>query len=189
MRMSEVALESGTRARTRRAILDAAVAVLGRNTGASMAEIASAAGVGRTTVHRYFPERSDLIAAIGADTLEKVNAAAARARLAEGPALTAMDRLAQELFELGDIFMLAFTEPQLLSAPEWEQESAQDREFYRLVERGQAEGAIDQRLTPAWVQQVLWALLFAAWEHVKEGTPRHEALSLCLLTLRKAVAT
>ncbi|MDQ3577436.1 MAG: TetR/AcrR family transcriptional regulator, partial [Actinomycetota bacterium] len=45
----------GARARTRRAILDAAISVLSRNPAASLAEVAEAAQVGRTTVHRYFP--------------------------------------------------------------------------------------------------------------------------------------
>ncbi|MFC9998651.1 TetR/AcrR family transcriptional regulator [Nocardia sp. NPDC127526] len=186
--MSETMAESGTRARTRRAILDAAVAVLSRKPGASMAAIASRAGVGRTTMHRYFPERSDLIAALGADAIEKVNAAVARARLHDGPVLDALDRLCQEYFEFGDLFMLSYAEPQLLSGPEWEQHTPEEREFLDLIERGRAEGVIDARLGPAWVQQVLWALLFAAWEHIKEGTARHEALSLCLLTFRKAIS-
>ncbi|WP_159149695.1 TetR family transcriptional regulator, partial [Dietzia lutea] len=49
--------ETGARARTRSAILDAAVEVLAEDRQASMADIATAAQVGRTTVHRYFPER------------------------------------------------------------------------------------------------------------------------------------
>ncbi|WP_067539352.1 TetR/AcrR family transcriptional regulator [Nocardia crassostreae] len=186
--MSETIAESGTRARTRRAILDAAVTVLTREPGASMATIAGQAGVGRTTMHRYFPERSDLIAALSADTMEKVNAAHARARLQDGPILDALDRLCQEYFELGDIFMLSYTEPQLLSGPEWKQPSPQDREFLDLIDRGRTEGVIDSRLDPAWVQQVLWSMLFSGWEHIKEGAARHDALSLCLLTFRKAIS-
>jgi AcrR family transcriptional regulator len=71
-----VAAESGTRARTRRAILDAAVVLLAGDPTASLGDVAAAAGVGRTTVHRYFPERSDLLAAISTDVLDKVEAAA-----------------------------------------------------------------------------------------------------------------
>ncbi|MEU1179064.1 helix-turn-helix domain-containing protein [Streptomyces sp. NPDC005820] len=52
---------------TRRAILDAAITLLATDPTASLSEVAAAAGVGRTTVHRYFPERSDLLAAIGVD--------------------------------------------------------------------------------------------------------------------------
>ncbi|MGW7694593.1 TetR/AcrR family transcriptional regulator [Streptomyces asiaticus] len=76
--------ESATRTRTRRAILDATVARLSADHAASLADVAEAAGVGRTTVHRYFPERSDLLAAIGADVRDRVEAATARARLDDG---------------------------------------------------------------------------------------------------------
>ena len=38
--------------RTRRALLDAAVSVLTKDSSASLAEVASVAGVGRTTLHR-----------------------------------------------------------------------------------------------------------------------------------------
>lgn len=72
-------VESGTRVRTRRAILDAAVSALTRNPQAALADIALVANVGRSTVHRYFPERSDLLAAIGTDATEKIAAATVRA--------------------------------------------------------------------------------------------------------------
>ena len=40
-----------------------------------------------------------------------------------------------------------------------------------------------------WIQNVLWALLYTAWEQARDyETPRHTALTLCLHTLRKAVA-
>jgi AcrR family transcriptional regulator len=187
MRMGETITESATRARTRRAILDAAVRVLGQNAGASMADIAAAAGVGRTTLHRYFPERSDLLAAISDDALDKITVATERARMADGPALAALERVCQEYFEFGDMFMLVFQEPHLMTGPQWEDESEEDREFYRLIERGQADGTFDPRLSPSWVHLVLWSLLFAGWQHVQAGAPRHEALSLCLLTLHKTV--
>jgi AcrR family transcriptional regulator len=179
---------NGTRARTRRAILDAAVATLTRNPAASLADVAAAAGVGRTTVHRYFPERADLLAALATDARAQALAASERARLDDGPAPVALRRLCEELFELGDMLMLLFTDPDVLSKPEWSEEGADDRALLRTVERGHAEGTIDPQLPAAWVQQTLWAFLFAAWHHVgANGVSRHEALSLCLRSLEKAL--
>ena len=43
--------------RTRRSLLDAAVFVLSKDSSASLSEVATTAGVGRTTLHRYFPTR------------------------------------------------------------------------------------------------------------------------------------
>ncbi len=183
------AAETGTRARTRRAILDAAVALLSTDQTASLGDVAAAAGVGRTTVHRYFPERSDLLAAIGADILDKVAAATERARLDDGPASTALERLCQEFFELGDRLTLMFDVPQFMNWDGWEEETAADAALLRLVDRGRAEGSLDPEMSAEWVQNVLWSLLYSAWEHARShGAPKHAALTLCLRTLRKAVA-
>ena len=43
------------------AILDAALARLGRDPSASMTEIAKAAGVGRVTLYGHFPSREALV--------------------------------------------------------------------------------------------------------------------------------
>lgn len=47
--------ETGARERTRGAIVDAAIARLAADAGAPLSDIAAAARVSRTTVHRYFP--------------------------------------------------------------------------------------------------------------------------------------
>ncbi|WP_329077153.1 helix-turn-helix domain-containing protein [Streptomyces niveus] len=184
--------ESTTRARTRRAIIDAAVATLSADHAASLADVAEAAGVGRTTVHRYFPERSDLLAAIGTDVRERIEAATARARLGEGPAPAALDRLCLEFFELGDRLMLLDDVPQFWAWSGLEEDEAQapsDRELLALVRRGQREGTLDPEVDDTWLHTVLWAMLYAAWEQTREyDTPKHTALSLCLRTLRKATA-
>jgi AcrR family transcriptional regulator len=186
---SGAAPESGPRARTRRAILDAAVRVLSERSTASLAEVAAAAGVGRTTMHRYFPERADLIAGIGADLLEQIAAATARARTEDGPAMAAMERLCQAYFALGEGLLLAMNEPHLFTDPAWEKESESDRALLRLVGRGHAEGTMDPGFSPEWVQSILWSLLYSAWMHAKgKDVPEHDALALCLQTLRKVLA-
>lgn len=181
--------ETGVRARTRRAILDAAVETLTRQPNASLADIAAAANVGRTTVHRYFPERADLIDAISADAIDKVAKATTRARVDEGPAPAALARLCQEYFEFGDVFMLLFTMPELLTREEWQEETEDDRVLLNLVKRGHSEGTIDPELPAEWVQQLLWSVLYTAWEQTREvRMPKHDALTLCLRTLAKAIA-
>ncbi|WP_405851725.1 TetR/AcrR family transcriptional regulator [Streptomyces sp. NBC_00090] len=181
--------ESATRARTRRAILDAAVSLLSTDHAASLGDVAEAAGVGRTTVHRYFPERSDLLAAIGADVRERVAAATDRARLDEGPAPEAMERLCLEYFELGDRLMLLYDVPQFIAWSGIEEETPADLAVLALVRRGQEEGSLDGTVDVSWLQEVMWAMLYTAWLQARDrGTPKHTSLSLCLHTLRKATA-
>ncbi|MFY1690696.1 TetR/AcrR family transcriptional regulator [Plantactinospora sp. WMMB782] len=181
--------ESRVRARTRRAILDAAITVLAQHSTASLGDVADAAGVGRTTLHRYFPERADLLTALSTDVLARIDAAAERAEPERGPAPDALERMCQEFFELGDILMCVFSQPELVNTPTWEECSEADRTLLRLVRRGHAEGTLDPALDPAWVQQVLWSMLYAAWQHTRENSvSKHRALDLCLRSLRKVVA-
>lgn len=188
--MSEgLVAETGVRARTRRAILDAAIVTLTRQPNASLGDIAAAANVGRTTVHRYFPERSDLIDAISADALEKISQGTARARVDEGPVPAALARLCQEYFEYGDVFLLLFTMPDLLTREEWQEESEDDRLLLKLVERGHREGTVDPAQPAEWLQQLLWSVLYTAWEMVhNQAMPKHDALTQCIRTLHKVIA-
>ncbi|GAA2582268.1 TetR/AcrR family transcriptional regulator [Actinomadura fulvescens] len=181
--------ETKARVRTRRAILDAAVSVLAKNPAASLADVAAAAAVGRTTIHRYFAERSDLLTAIGADVLDKIAAATDRSRLAEGPALEAVARLCSEYFDLGENLTLVFNVPEFWDWEGWEQETAADRALIDLVQRGQAAGEIDRALDPVWIQHLIWCMLYAAWSHVHtNGASKHESLTQCLRSLTKAIA-
>lgn len=183
-----VVAESGARSRTRRAIMDAAVVTLTQNSSASLGDIATAANVGRTTVHRYFPERSDLLKAISTDALEKIDVSTQRARVDEGTAPEALRRLCQEYFEFGDVFMLMFTVPEMLDDEMWGEESESDRAVLRLVHRGQAEGTIDPELDAFWFQQLVWSLQYTAWEMTRtHGTPKHDALGMCLRTMDKII--
>ena len=76
-----------------------------------------------------------------------------------------------------------------MAGPAWEEETDGDRAVLRLVERGHDEGTIDRELEPRWVRQLLWSVLFSGWSHVRENeVPKHDALSLCLRSLEKALA-
>jgi len=183
-----VVAESAARSRTRRAIIDAAVVTLTQNSSASLGDVAAAANVGRTTVHRYFPERSDLLKAISSDALEKIDVSTRRAKVDEGTAPEAMRRLCQEYFEFGDVFMLMFTVPEMLDDEMWGEESESDRALLGLVHRGQAEGTIDSELDALWFQQLVWSLQYTAWEMTRmHGIPKHDALGMCLRTLDKII--
>ncbi|MFC6704608.1 TetR/AcrR family transcriptional regulator [Flexivirga alba] len=59
---------------TRDRILDVALEVLGRSPDASMAEIASAAGVVRRTVYGHFPTRADLVRSLTQRAVDEIAA-------------------------------------------------------------------------------------------------------------------
>ncbi|MFD3683360.1 TetR/AcrR family transcriptional regulator [Nocardiopsis sp. NPDC058631] len=182
--------ETRTRARTRRAILDAAVKVLGENSAAPLSQVARAAGVARSTLQRYFPERADLTNALGEYADELITEAMHRARTTEGTGLEAFRRLIPEYFALQKVIMLAFgNEEDYTESPEEECGEA-DLALTALIERGHADGSIDPAISADWMQQFLWAGLYSGWSYVNTGrVSAYEALNLCVLSLVKVVAT
>ncbi|MGL5930392.1 MAG: TetR/AcrR family transcriptional regulator [Dermatophilaceae bacterium] len=189
--MTTEAPETGVRSRTRQAILDAAVTVLARRSGASLADIAEEARVGRTTVHRYFAERADLLDALSAHILGRIRAAHERVRLDEGTGRDALVRLCRELFDLGDVLVVLMVgEPALWERPEWQEEDAHHHAMLDAVRRGHADGSIDLRLDPRWVAEgLLWSMLYSAvtWSQGGEGRSRHEGLAMAVRSLDGAL--
>src|SRR3712207_8384048 len=97
------------RAVAERGILESAARLLVVDRGASLGRIADAAGVGRTTPHRHFRSREALVRAIALDAVEECEVALREARLEEGSAREATERLLQGLIPVGgrDHFLLA----------------------------------------------------------------------------------
>ena len=185
MAATPTAEESGTRERTRRAILDAAVAVLAKSPTAPLAEIADRARVGRTTLHRYFPERSDLLGAVARFAEQSVSDAAARADLARGTGLDAVLRLCEQYFELTDVLAVLF-----FAAGVNDQDIAfTDDTVIDAIERGRSDGSIDDELESEWIVNMMWALLYAGVDHVHRASgTRLKVQTMTLRSLRKAIA-
>ncbi|GAA4443069.1 TetR/AcrR family transcriptional regulator [Phytohabitans houttuyneae] len=181
--------DTASRARTRQAIIDAAIAVLGKNLSAPLGEVATAAEVGRTTLHRYYPERSDLIKAIKAESVLRLRQATERARLDEGTGAEALRRLCEEYFDLGNVLSLIFSEHQFLTEADWCEFGTSEDLFRVTVERGHRDGSIDPELPVSWLESVLWSQLYAAWSYAAEsGESRHQVLRLTVRTLAGAIA-
>ena len=72
-----------TRWGARPPLLDVAAAVLVADPAASMAEVATAAGIGRTTLHKHYATRADLLCAVGHRALDLLEQAIDEATAAE----------------------------------------------------------------------------------------------------------
>ncbi len=179
-------MSTPTQDRTRRAILLAAIRVLGSNRRASMREIGEAAEVARSTVHRYFADRPALEAAVGSFVEEEYAQIAEDARPREGTGLEALMRLATELFDRLDILGWWFLMPEDEQALE---DLEEDEVVAALVERGHADHSIDPVLPGAWVSDMLWSLLYSANARTRSAAQtRGEVRSLFLHSLRKSIA-
>ncbi|EKF20098.1 TetR/AcrR family transcriptional regulator [Nitratireductor pacificus] len=172
--------------RTKLAILDAAAHLVARKANATMAEVADAAGVARSTVHRHFPERGDLVDALEDYANSELVSAHERSASAGGTALDALLRFGQELFEKSDLLVAAYGNP----GRETEIADGQnaDPALNALILKGQGDGSIARELPAAWVAQVLWSLFYAAWlMNASSRMSKHEALGMFLETFTRAV--
>lgn len=181
--------ESGPRSRTRRAILDAAVYVYAANRGAAISDVAHAAGVGRSTLHRHFPDRAALLSAMQEDAIAATGRAFAEAALDQGTPSEALHRLVEAYFGLAPRMMFLFTE--IPDDDGWDNDSLERTHMpvAQLFVRGQAAGAFDADLGIDWLIRALWSLVLAGWEAVTEGTMRkHEAIENVVRMLESGIS-
>lgn len=163
---------SSARNRTERAILNAAATVWARDRAATLPQIAEAAEVGRTTLHRYFPERDGLLRATTEFALEAVGLAIAEAEPDKGPPLEAMRRVVAALASASDAIMFVFGDQSLVRdvVPDADPGlPAPHDPVIDLIRRGQSEGVFDTQLSAEWMQQVLWGVAYTAFEQVERG--------------------
>ncbi|MGG5753616.1 TetR/AcrR family transcriptional regulator [Zafaria sp. Z1313] len=210
--------ESGNgrvRERTRERILRAALPVLAQNPQATMGAIADAAGVARSTLHRYYPDRASLREGLGGFVEAESARAAERARPGEGTGLEAIVRLLHEYLDLSELFIWWWSGVESRAAEDCAPDGAgkdagndagaggegagggpgggtedyDDAALRRLVERGHADGSIDSSLPSAWITSVVWSMLYGAWEFERSGAAtRHEVREFYIGTLTKVLA-
>lgn len=174
----------GTTARTRQAILDAAITALSADHAASLADIAKAAGVGRSTLHRYFPDRTALLRALIDEAVGKIKTALEDAALHEGTPDEAFRRMITALFDFSTHLLFLFNETpdELWEMTGWEEAHSP---MVGLFIRGQQQGAFDPSMTGEWFVRTLWYMMSAGWEAMQEEClPRYQAAERVYRTMR-----
>jgi TetR/AcrR family transcriptional repressor of lfrA len=174
--------DGGPRSRTRKAILDAAMSVLADNPAASLGDIATAAGVGRSTLHRYFAERSDLLHALARHVHQLSNAAIEHAEPDCGPAVEALRRVVECQLDLGPIVPFIFNEPTIGADPELAALlDTGDEVIVDVLNRASTRGAAGP---PDWPRLVFWALLEAGYQAIKRNSaPRVQIVDAIMASL------
>ena len=174
--------EGGARSRTRNAILDAAMSVLADNPADSLGDIAAAANVGRSTLHRYFAERSDLLHALARHVHDLSNAAIEHAEPDCGPAVEALRRVVDCQLDLGPIVPFIYNEPTIAADPELATLlDTGDEVIVDVLNRASMRGSAGP---PDWPRLVFWALLNAGYEAVKlNSAPRVQIVDAIMASL------
>jgi TetR/AcrR family transcriptional repressor of mexCD-oprJ operon len=174
------------------AILDAAAALLGRGASASTSAVAAEAGVSRVTVYAHFPTREALLEAVVERVVRRATAAVEAARLAEGPAGEALDRLvAAGWAEIDRNRSVANAAAAELSPTALTRSHAALHEpIAALARRGQAEGEFRADLPVTWLVTAYFALMHACGEEVRAGRlAAGDAVRVLQVTVRGAFAT
>ena len=173
------------------AILGAAVEVLAARPEASMADVATAAGVTRQTVYAHFPSREALMEAAVRRGLEEAVAAIDAAEPDAGPAADALERLVRAAWATIERYHRVVGAAEAVLGAEalrTHHEPVLER-VGALVDRGRREGAFDDRLPREWLLASWIALQHAAAREVSEGRlPAQAAEAALVRTVQRAFA-
>jgi AcrR family transcriptional regulator len=172
------------------AVLDAAVALLGRRPDASMDEIATAAGVSRQTIYAHYSSRDALLRAVTRHVTAEVTRGLSGLDLDSGSAVAALGRWVDASWALLERYPVLLT-PAVV-APEGGDERERHKPvmggLLRLIERGRRLREFDRAMSTTWYLAAIIRLGHAAGQEVVAGrmTPakagaafRESALRVC----------
>lgn len=159
--------------------------ILPKNPTASINEIADAAAVGRSTVHRHFDDRNDLIEALAQHVYLLSDQAVARADPQSGPAPAALKRVAEEQLDIGLALDFIYNEQVVRRRPELVADlQVADQLVASIVQRAERKG---QDIPTEWRIRVFWTLLRLGAEFVDEGHSRHVVLDAIMQTMTSGI--
>lgn len=148
--------------RNRAALLDAAAEVLAEAPQASLAEVATRAGLGRATLYRHFDSRSALQAAIREEALARAAATLAAADLSDCDTREAIRRAADALVPLGMRFRILLTDGSDTDADFLAARNQTLAPLWSVLARGVETGELPRTANIGWLGMVLAAVLMTA---------------------------
>ncbi|WP_375423143.1 TetR/AcrR family transcriptional regulator [uncultured Friedmanniella sp.] len=179
---------AGKSARTRRDLVQAAIESWSVDNTRSLGEVAHAAGVGRTTLNRYFPSRAALVAAVDEECRIRFDAAIRGARPDADDGLAAVVRMCAEVLQLGPVLGLIFADSALVDPDSWGAGSGPEVMTAGLL-RGQRDGSVASDLPAEWIATHTWTTLFGAWLVIRsEDATTAEVTQLLARTLTGGIS-
>ena len=174
---------------SRDAIIEAAFNTFNRMPGASLADVAENAGVGRATLHRHFSSRQELMVAL--------------AEIAQSELRTAVNTATSGAQSYSEALELSFSAIIPLAGRQWflSHEAIDDDhpvstayhqdivDLHAAIDAAKAEGSIAADLPTKWIAATYENLIYAAWMMVREEelTPA-QAMSMAWRSFMKGVS-
>lgn len=144
--------------RSVRAILAAAEAVLNADPNATIEQIAEAAGVARTTIHRRFANRDALIASMAEAAWRQIAEAVDAARPATAPPLIALHQATANILSIKSGWRFSLSQP-ATQEPIAGIQADVFAKCDQTLHRARQEGFIRDGVDLSWARQVYIALI------------------------------
>ncbi|MCP2341754.1 TetR/AcrR family transcriptional regulator [Actinomadura rupiterrae] len=175
--------------RTVTAILEAAERTLSADPAATMEQIAEAAGVARTTVHRRFATREALIDALAVWATRRFADAVEAAHPDTAPPLVALYQTTANVLGVKVSWGFAMSRASS-SDPEVERVHAEIRETCeRMFRRAQDAGILRADLDVPWARRVYYALIHQADLHRTDADDTDTMATLVVDTFLRGAGT
>lgn len=197
----------------RDALVREALAVLAANPAASMGEVATHLGVGRTTLYRHFGNREAMIAEVARHGARVFTDAFRSARPEVGNGLDAVERVCTQLFTVPDVLTLLFADNPIITddtfaevererraaaagdgdAAVGQQGGAEGDALEAVIARGQADGSITSEVPVEWAAMYVFLTVGSGHLHsvsagVADREARARALALTIRAVRLTLA-
>ncbi len=166
---------------TKSTLLDVAAEALVADPAASLADVAAAAGIGRTTLHKHYATRDDLMRAVAHRAIDLWSAAIDDVAVGADGGLRS---LVEAMIPIGPQLAFLWRSPIFDHVPEIvERWVAVEARCKDIVVRARATGVIAPDVPEWWLLQSLYSIVYVASESIRSGhlAPR-EATGLVLNT-------
>ena len=167
--------------RARTTILDAAAKILAeRGDAVSLADVANAAGVARSTLYRYFPTRDALLAALTETGAREVESRLAEVLDSAIPIPDALARLTRALLAVGTKYIALTT---LRPKPDDSGNSGLATGLVQLFRRGIDDGTFRKDLDPAALASIYGDLVNGAITRSARSNTSVESASALIVSI------
>lgn len=156
--------------RSRQALLDAGIEVFGRNSNASLTDVAAEAGVGRATLYRHFESREQLILELALQSVEETDHACEHVKTANLRGRVAIEETIRSVMPLADRFHFLLSLWNVVgNDPSLEEVYARQlSELGELIFEAKSDGDINADLPDHWLIALLDSLFSSAWYCIGE---------------------